>query len=271
MVVLFLLLFHLVIVFPAQAAAVRKLSPECPYDGHPTCFDGIDNDGNGTVDEGEPLTLAFSAGSLGRYHANMHQCQLVDGFAQAPDPDSKATGQIAVSKVDPNFKRGEMACAGDFAAGTYKLGARVRLTSWFSAWINLGSTNGQITNNSKRMTFLPSGVFGWQRVQVAGIDATYALSGKNAFFIAAEALIVWDCLSLVPIASTAAFLCPGEEPGTINPPNYTMFKLSGAAPASCADAQFGGANVFNGAEAQTTLRQSVFISFSMTPQKFIYA
>lgn len=250
-----LLLFFLLL--PAWAeAAPRNPSPECPYTGHSTCSDGVDNDIDGTKDEAAP-SAAFSGS--GPYNANVKDCQLLT-YTTASDATAASGTYVKKTSTEP-FYNGEIACAGSFTNATYYLWVRYRTSETISfIWVKSGSTHGLSPANATNGAFLPvSATFQWTPVgQIGSLNnvvtcattfvcqnetgqRTFTLSGTAALFIKATAGVELDCFYL-STSATASPECPTGGGGVTV--NYEILELGAETePTAWNSAAFTNANV----------------------------
>jgi hypothetical protein len=244
---IFLLLVLLCLPLAVQANPKRVLTPEVPGDG-------VDNDGDNTVDESPATAIVEDAEVSGAFHAHFMDCDKVnfENVADVTFPDEIRVQPTAGS----TFYNAQMLCyAPSVAAATYKIhlfysspaGAR-------AVWLS-SSVMGTPQNNVA--TILPAtNTPQWQQVILTGSNANFRdrVNGGSAqtivhaggalqLWVKAEGDVRFACAYLTT-SDAPTLTCPDEGP--VDPPllaDYEMLELGSASvPTAWNSAAFDNAN-----------------------------
>ena len=211
-----------------HAALVHRV-PECPYTGHATCSDGLDNDADGTVDEAAPA-LAFAAVTGG--YAAQAEAGVLSGNAQIVADASASGGNYVSLTTGSRFGSGQNALCGNFANATYYVWPRVIApvpgSDPFSTrvfWVDT-SPIGQHPDNAKAVALSTSDPSTYQFPAVpiptnlnfltgehSTAQATFTLNGNACLYFALQDGIKLDTV-FVATANNATPVLPGGSPVT---------------------------------------------------------
>lgn len=224
-----LLLTLLLILFAPQVEAAKRMpSPECPYTGHASCSDGIDNDHDNTVDEAAP-SAAFSSVTDG-YAADIKNCQLLTYTTTAGDTES-SSGTFVSKTSTNNHDVGQIACAGNFTNGSYYIWVKLRFRGVTQVpqrvlWLNTSAFTSGFQNSRASfvsdVSLTQAPAFGWVSIgdsfdfttSTNGTAATtLTLNGNAAIFMVANEVLELDCF-YVSTSSSATPICPSGAPAS---------------------------------------------------------
>ncbi len=230
--IIIILLLSLFISTNVFAARVHRTPENCiPND--PTATDGLDNDGNGVVDQAQ-TALAFSA-VTGGYAAQFESgCYSTRDYESVADATTPASGNAYLRlKSGKRFAESSVAMCGNFTTGDYY----VRIYGYADdrkgiGWIDT-SPIPQHPLNTKASALLlgtDTGIYRWNASEI-GLDldfsdgqhgtmpATFSLSGNACLYIAAQTGMALDAIFLTTVQGTTPAL-PGGDPT----PDYTILK-----------------------------------------------
>lgn len=239
----FLLFVFCFLLFSSTVSTAQQVAEvECSYELDPTCITLRDENLNGTMDSTPPATMFQAA--TGGYVVALSSCMKVGPFVSEADASS-TTGTVVGKPTGTSWLDGEIACSYDVPADNYYLTGRMRNGVGPRAlWARTVSSHTASFQNTDLSIIPQINPYNWHVLDTTGEPRVFALSGKGAFYLKAEALVQFDCWFLTTDLLVAQKLpiCPGET-GSLSPDYVILEKGAETAPVAWNSAAFTHANV----------------------------